>query len=281
MNTTFLSLPSPAKVNLHLQILRRRADDYHDIQTVFQYLGLQDHLSFGLRQDHAIKLKTPLFQVKHEDNLIIKAAHLLQQQYDVAQGVDIAIDKHIPMGAGLGGGSSNAATTLLALNNLWRLHLPQDTLMKLGAQLGADVPFFIFGHAAWGEGIGEKLTPMLLPEHWYLLINPQTPISSGSLFNHPQLSYSQAPTTIEHFNPNQTINDFEPLILDNYPQIAAIFEWLKPYSRPRITGTGCVIYAAFDTREEASTIANLAPAFCQTTVTRGTNTSPLHDALAE
>lgn len=280
MNTTYLSLPSPAKVNLQLNIINKRADGYHNIKTVFQYLDFCDHFTFNLRQDKKITLKTPMININHNDNLIIKAATLLQQQYQCNHGVEISIDKNIPMGAGLGGGSSNAATTLLALNYLWGLHLTKPQLIDIGSKLGADVPFFIFGHAAFGEGIGDILSPMVLPEKWYLLINPNIHISTSKLYNSPKLKPSTRNITITSFNIDTATNDFEPIILDQYPQIADIFNWLQPISSPRITGSGSTIYTIFDTREEASTIAALAPAFCSTQVVKGLNTSPLHNALA-
>jgi 4-diphosphocytidyl-2-C-methyl-D-erythritol kinase len=280
MSNTFLSLPSPAKINLFLRVLERREDGYHNLQTSFQFVDVCDHLTFYLRKDGVINLKTPILGLKPSENLIVKAASLLHQHTDGKLGVDISIDKHIPMGAGLGGGSSNAATTLMALNQLWRLHLPQSELLNLGAQLGADVPVFIFGHAAWGEGVGDVLTPMILPQPWYLLIDPKIKISTTELFQDAKLKRNQSQIAKHVFDFNTGSNDFEPIVLQHYPPIAKIFDWLAPFSRPRLTGTGSIVYAAFDTRREASTIASLAPKFCHAIVARGLNSSPLLRALA-
>ena len=276
---TTLTLPAPAKVNRFLHVLDRRPDGYHNLQTAFQFIDLCDELSFQRRNDSSINLTTPLQSVALPDNLIVRAAQCLQAYTGCTFGVDIALTKCIPMGAGLGGGSSDAATTLLALNRLWELALPQDTLLKLATQLGADVPIFIYGHATWAEGIGNVFTPLSPPEPWYLLIHPPIHIKTATLFQ----QLSQHPPRISGVKPTTDFdaysNDFEALVMEQFPLLQSLVETLQPHTRLRLTGTGSVMYGTFDTRDEASTIASLAPANCHTIVTKGKNISPLYEAL--
>ena len=276
-----IDLPSPAKINLFLRILERRDDGYHNLQTAFQFIDLHDRMSFHSRSDGIIRLTTSIETVAEQDNLIIRAAKLLQASSHSSMGADIAIDKRIPMGAGLGGGSSNAATTLLALNQLWQLKLSQQKLLSLATTLGADVPIFIHGHAAWAEGIGERLTTISPEQPWYLLIHPAVHVSTAQLFQAlcRDTKYQQRVT--ETCDPLCLGNDFEAVLYSLYPEIQSIVETMKPHAPLHLTGSGSVVYARFDSAKEASTIASLAPANCHTFVAKGLNISPLHHALAE
>ncbi|MBV53493.1 MAG: 4-(cytidine 5'-diphospho)-2-C-methyl-D-erythritol kinase [Coxiellaceae bacterium] len=275
-----LHLPSPAKVNTFLHVLDRRPDGYHNLQTGFQFLDFCDEMSFQYRDDGIIQLTPSMSAIPEKDNLILKAANHLKHLCNNHHGANITIKKYIPMGAGLGGGSSNAATTLLALNDLWDLALPQEALLEIGIMLGADVPIFLFGHAAWAEGIGEKLTTFSPSEPWYLLIHPNVHINTTELFR----QLSQQPSNREHLPITTDFsglrNDFEALILKQFPEVQRLVNTLRSHTSLRLTGTGSVMYATFDTRAEASTIASLAPANCHTIVTKGENISPLHAALA-
>lgn len=278
-NSQTLTLPAPAKVNRFLHVLNRRPDGYHNLQTAFQFVDLCDEISFQKRDDSSIHLISPLQSVATHDNLIVKAAQLLQQHTGYSTGINISLTKNIPMGAGLGGGSSDAATTLIALNQLWQLGLSQESLLNLATQLGADVPIFIYGQAAWAEGIGNRFTPQSPDEPWYLLIQPPIQIETAALFQqlsvHPPKNRPVQPTTAF----NTLSNDFEALVIKQFPHLQTLVETLKPHTQLRLTGTGSVMYGTFDTRDEASTIASLAPANCHTFVTKGKNTSPLFEAL--
>ncbi len=274
-----LSLPSPAKLNLFLHILDRRDDGYHNIQTVFQFINWCDTLDFRLRSDSVIRLSANKTSIANSDNLVLKAAYSLQKATTCLLGADIKLKKILPIGAGVGGGSSNAATTLLALNQLWQTSLNTDNLLTLGSTLGADVPIFIYGHAAWAEGIGDQLTPMVLPEPWYLLLVPQISIKTSSLFSDPRLTPGHKALKIDHSHIDQGQNDFEKLACLDYPDIAEALNWMGQFSKARMTGTGSVIFAKFDSREEADRIATQAPPAYQAKVVRGLNRSPLYEAL--
>jgi len=193
------SWPAPAKLNLLLRIVGRRADGYHLLQTVFQFVDLCDQLTFDVRTDGVIKRVTPLEEVPEEQDLVVRAARLLQQEIGTGLGAEIALDKRLPMGGGLGGGSSDAATTLVALNTLWNAELTEDQLAALGIKLGADVPVFVRGYAAWAEGVGEALTPIDLPEPWYLILVPPCHVSTAEIFSDPALKKDASPITMDDF----------------------------------------------------------------------------------
>lgn len=273
-----LLLPAPAKVNLFLHILNRRADGYHNIQTVFQFLDLSDVLAFQLRGDSKIELQSD-HKIPIEDNLIYKAAQLFQQATNIKKGIDIEFNKRIPMGAGLGGGSSDAATTLLALNHLWETGWSLNQLAELGKKIGADVPVFVYGHSAWAEGIGDVLTPILLPEPWYLLIIPPCKIQTQAMYTDPRLNRDSVKLHIDQFHPGLGHNDFEKIVRMDYPEVARALDWLDQFSKAKMTGSGSVVFAMFDTREEASRIAARVPTDYQSVVSKGLNRSPLHAAL--
>jgi 4-diphosphocytidyl-2-C-methyl-D-erythritol kinase len=275
-----LTLPAPAKLNLFLHITGRRADGYHELQTVFQFIALQDTITLANRSDQQINRVTRWSEVAEEDDLMVRAAQKLANSCGISAGVDIAIEKHIPMGAGLGGGSSDAATVLCGLNLLWGLDLSNRELADIGITLGADVPIFIHGHAAWAEGTGEILTSIDPPEDNYLLIVPPAHVSTAEIFNHPALTRDSSPIKIADFLEGQGHNDLEAVVRQEYPVIDDTMNWLQHFSNARMTGTGAGVFITTDSAREAQNIAQQAPADWRCFVTRGLNTSPLYDQLS-
>ena len=275
-----LTLPAPAKLNLFLHITGRRADGYHELQTVFQFIDLQDTITLANRSDQQINRVTSWSEVAEEDDLMVRAAQKLANSCGISAGVDIAIEKHIPMGAGLGGGSSDAATVLCGLNLLWGLDLSNRELADIGITLGADVPIFIHGHAAWAEGTGEILTSIDPPEDNYLLIVPPAHVSTAEIFNHPALTRDSSPIKIADFLEGQGHNDLEAVVRQEYPVIDDTMNWLQHFSNARMTGTGAGVFITTDSAREAQNIAQQAPADWRCFVTRGLNTSPLYDQLS-
>lgn len=274
-----LSLPAPAKLNLFLHITGRRDDGYHDLQTCFQLLDYGDQLEFKLENEPAIKLESNLNTVAAEDNLITKAATLLQQHSHTKSGASIKLNKILPLGAGLGGGSSDAATTLVALNKLWNCGLSTDELASVGLKLGADVPVFIRGHSGWAEGVGEKLTVMALPKRWYLVISPDCELSTKQIFCHQQLTRNSSTITIPAFPFSGTKNDCEAVAVKLYPEIRAALNWLNDYAPARMTGTGSSIFASFNTRAAAEQVLAALPSELKGFIAEGINKSPLLKAL--
>jgi 4-diphosphocytidyl-2-C-methyl-D-erythritol kinase len=214
-----------------------------------------------------------------QDNLIYKAACALKKHAKTNAGIEISVKKNLPLGGGVGGGSSNAATTLLALNKIWDLHLPLHRLLEIGMQLGADVPIFLQGHASWAEGRGDVLNPMILPEPWYILLITAVHAETRQFFNDPRLTYTTDPLTMAHYQFGQGHNDFEPIARKDFPPIAEALDWLNGFASARMSGTGSTVFAAFDTREEASRIVALSPGHFQALVAKGLNHSPLQAAL--
>jgi 4-diphosphocytidyl-2-C-methyl-D-erythritol kinase len=217
MTAARLTLPSPAKLNLMLHILGRREDGYHELQTLFQFVDYGDEITFAVRDDGVIQLHTEFAGVPHESNLIVRAAKMLQHQSGCSLGIDIWIDKVLPMGGGIGGGSSNAATTLLGLNHLWQLGWDEDRLATLGLTLGADVPVFVRGHAAFAEGVGEKLTPVDPEEPWYLVLVPQVSVSTAEIFSDPLLTRNTPPIKVRPVPEGNSRNDCLPVVARRYP----------------------------------------------------------------
>lgn len=255
---------APAKLNLFLHILQRRSDGYHEIQTAFQLIDYCDELQFTLRHDQHLQLTVSPSNIMlgdPENNLIIRAARLLQQTYQCQLGADIQLHKRIPIGSGLGGGSSDAATTLLALNTLWQLNCSLPTLAAIGKQLGADVPIFIYGQTAWGEGIGDKLTPIASTNAWYVIVVPPCSISSAELFSAPELTRNTPAITIQQFLSRQVPikNDFEPVAAMRYPVVAQALQWLNQFAEARLTGSGSCLFAAFNSEQEAQEIVRQIP----------------------
>lgn len=268
--------PAPAKLNLFLHVTGRRADGYHTLQSVFQFLDIADRIQLRPRSDTAIRLLTPLAGVAAEHDLTVRAARLLQAEAGLATGIDIRVDKRLPLGGGLGGGSSDAATVLVALNDLWHLDWSEDRLAALGLRLGADVPVFVRGHAAWAEGVGERLTPIDLPEPWYVVLIPPVTVSTAEIFSAPELTRNTPPLRIPAFLAGAGGNDCEPVVRVRYPLVGQFLDWLSRYGRARMTGTGACVFAPFAERAEAQRVLAQAPAGWNGFVARGCNRSPLH-----
>jgi len=276
MNTNSIILPAPAKLNLFLHITSRRTDGYHCLQTIFQFLDYSDILNFQLRLDGNLSCKSTLKNLAPEQDLTLRAANLLKQYSNTLLGADIQVEKKIPVGGGLGGGSSDAATALLALNQLWKLDLSLNTLAKLGLKLGADIPVFIYGHAAWAEGIGELLTPVKLAEPWYLVIHPDCYVSTAKIFNAKDLTRNSFPIIMSDFIANKSINVCETVVRKRYPQVAEAIDWLNQHSSARMTGTGACLFAKFENYAKADLVLKQLPDKWQGFIAQGKNISPAH-----
>lgn len=274
--STPLTLLAPAKLNLMLHITGRRDDGYHNLQTVFQILDYGDTMHFTLRNDDALTLTGDFPGVPTESNIIFKAAQLIKPWSNVPPGVSINVDKVLPMGGGLGGGSSNAATTLLALNKLWHCHLREDQLAELGLQLGADVPVFVRGRSAWAEGIGEQLSPLSLPEKWYVVLKPDVEVSTAKIFGHRELTRNTSAITVAAFLRSGGQNDCENIVRRLYPDIDAALVWLAEAAKngAMLTGTGACIFAPCDNRDEAALIFANRPKNLRGFIAKGVNFSP-------
>lgn len=280
-----LVLPSPAKLNLFLHILGRRQDGYHELQTLFQFLDYGDTLTLTKRADGKIVLEQSLPGVPDDDNLILRAARQLAATADHAvPGASITVEKQLPMGGGLGGGSSNAATTLLGLNRLWNLNRTLDELAELGLSLGADVPVFVRGHAAWGEGVGERLTDANPPEDWFLVIKPPVDISTKEIFSEQGLTRDTPGIKIApafEGDASRYRNDCEDVVRRLYPEVHQSLEWLAQFGPARLTGTGACIFGRFPTESAARIIWESKPSGITGFVAQGVNISPLHKKLTE
>jgi len=278
-------LPSPAKLNLFLHILGRRPDGYHELQTLFQFLNYGDTLTLTARTDGRIVLEQSLPGVPDEENLIVRAARQLAATAGhTTPGVSIAVDKQLPMGGGLGGGSSNAATTLVGLNRLWGLNRSLDELAELGLSLGADVPVFVRGHAAWGEGVGERLTDANPPEDWFLVIKPPCDISTKEIFSEQGLTRDTPGIKIApafEGDASRYRNDCEDVVRRLYPEVHQSLEWLAQFGPARLTGTGACIFGRFPTESAARIIWESKPSGITGFVAQGVNISPLHKKLTE
>ena len=271
--------PAPAKLNLMLRIVGRRPDGYHLLQTVFQFLDYSDWLEFAVREDGIITRDGEVAGVPEAADLTVRAARLLQQVTGTRQGATIRIVKNLPMGGGLGGGSSDAATVLVALNHYWRTGLSLAELANLGLQLGADVPVFVQGRAAWAEGVGELLTPVELAEPWFVVIKPACSVPTGAIFADPELTRNSPLRTIADFVEGAGGNDCEPVVYRRYPEVAAAAAWLAQWSQARLTGTGACVFAAFPNAEEARRVLAALPLAWTGFMARGCNRSPLHERL--
>lgn len=267
-----LHVLSPAKLNLFLHITGRRPDGYHELQTLFQLLDWGDQLQFTANHSGIISLQSNAPEIPLEGNLIVRAARLLQQE---ALGAHIVLQKHIPTGAGLGGGSSNAATTLLALNYLWDLRLPRKTLQSLGTQLGADVPVFVGARTAWAEGVGDILTPIELPERWYLILVPNSHVSTGEIYSHRQLTRNSIPIKMATFFEEHSRNDCQQLVRDLYPEVDKALKVLDNFGEARLTGTGACAFISFENATQAKQARQQLPGEWTSILARGVNASPL------
>lgn len=275
------SWPAPAKLNLMLHIVGRREDGYHLLQTVFQLLDVGDRLRFRLREDGRIVRRSEIPGVAADEDLCVRAARLLQAHAGCRRGCEIELDKMLPMGGGLGGGSSDAATTLVALNHLWGLGLDRATLAERGLQLGADVPVFVHGHSAWGEGVGERLTPLELPSRWYVVLHPGVHISTAELFAAPELKRDCPPLAAADYVPGMGENVFQPLVVARYPAVAEALDWLGRFAPARLTGTGACVFAAFEDEAAARAVLAQCPAKMTGFVARGVMNSPLISVMAQ
>jgi len=254
LSTRQLTLLSPAKLNLFLHITGRRADGYHNLQTLFQLLDYGDTMHFEHLPTAEIQLRCDQPQLQSHDNLVVRAASALREHTGTSVGASITLNKKIPMGAGLGGGSSNAATTLVALNHLWQTGLSRNELSDIGLRLGADVPVFIHGRTAWGEGIGEQLTPVLLPHRFYIVLSPHCHVATGEIFSHQQLTRDSTAIKMAAFLAGQSRNDCENLVRKLYPDVDNALHWLNQFASARMTGTGASVFAGFESREAAMTV---------------------------
>ncbi|WP_455819515.1 4-(cytidine 5'-diphospho)-2-C-methyl-D-erythritol kinase [Pseudomonas cerasi] len=279
--------PAPAKLNLFLYITGRRADGYHDLQTLFQFLDYGDTLKIEANSQGELRLLTPVDGVPDEQNLIVRAAELLRERA-LAQGVlpanagaNLAVEKRLPMGGGLGGGSSNAATVLVALNHLWQTGFSFEQLAEFGLQLGADVPVFVRGFSAFAEGVGEQLTPVSPTEKWYLVMHPGVSVATPVVFNDPELTRNTPKREISALLATDFRNDCEAAVRNRFREVEQLVSWLLEYAPSRLTGTGACVFAEFDTEYAARQVLELAPKGLQGFVARGVNVSPLHRTLSE
>jgi 4-diphosphocytidyl-2-C-methyl-D-erythritol kinase len=273
--------PAPAKLNLFLHVTGRRADGYHKLQTAFRLIDLADTLRFRPREDGRVTLRQPLAGVPPEQDLCVRAAALLKQATGHEAGVEIELVKRIPMGGGLGGGSSDAATTLVALNHLWRLGLKRGELQQLALKLGADVPVFVFGENAFAEGVGEELTPLALAQAWYLVLVPPVQVPTAAVFAAPELTRDAKPIKITAFfdglKRRALRNDLEPVVSKHYPEVAHHLAWLKQHGEARMSGSGACVYAEFSTESAARAAQAQLPQAMRGFVARGLERHPLHD----
>ena len=274
-----ITLPCPAKINLFLRITGRRADGYHTLQTLFQLLDYGDSITLTLRDDGQIRLLSPLPGVPDQDNLVVRAARGLQAASGSKLGADIHLDKRLPMGGGIGGGSSNAATTLLGLNHLWQAAMPIDALCELGLGLGADIPVFVRGETAWAEGIGETLQPVEMPSRWYVVIKPECEVSTAEIFSHQQLTRHDSPIKIAAFLEGGSPNSCEPLVRKLYPEVDKALIWLDQFAPAKLTGTGACIFASFADQASAEAVLAQRPDSLSGFVARGLQHSPVHQLL--
>lgn len=269
--------PAPAKLNLFLHVTGRRADGYHTLQTVFQFLDYDDELKFIVTDDGKITRATSLPGVPENQDLTVRAAQLLRQTASVRHGVQIHLTKRIPAGGGLGGGSSDAATTLLALNELWGVRLPIPELATLGLRLGADVPVFIHGHAAWAEGIGEILTPIEPEQAWYLVMVPPVHVSTAQVFADPELTRYSPPLTIRDFHEGRGLrNDLEPVVRRRYPAVDRAMQWLSGFGEPRMSGSGGCVFLKVADADRGRQILERIPKPFTGFVAQGLNRHPLY-----
>lgn len=274
-----LRLPAPAKLNLMLRIVGRREDGYHLLQTVFQFIDRCDWITLSPREDGQIHLSNPLPGVPEATDLTVRAAKALQAASGVSLGVTLTLEKNLPMGGGLGGGSSDAATTLVGLNHLWGAGLSLEELKAIGLKLGADVPVFIQGQAAWAEGVGEDLTPLDLDESWYVVIVPDCHVATGAVFGSPHLTRDNPPIKIRDFFEGCRENHCLRVVLDTYPQVADALDALSRHGEARLTGTGACVFAAFADESQARRAADALKSGWNLFVARGLNQSPLHGHL--
>ena len=278
MNLEPQSFSAPGKLNLMLRVVGRRADGYHLLQTVFRFIDYGDTLTFRLRRDGAIARVNAVDGVPADQDLALRAARLLRDSVGGTTGVDIELDKRLPLGGGVGGGSSDAATTLLALNQLWCTNLPREHLLELALALGTDVPAFVFGENAWAEGVGEVLQPLVLPPAWYVVLTPPVTVSTARIFSRPELKRDSKRVTIQSFSavgPNE--NDLEPVVCREHPEIGRHLDWLRQFGRALLTGSGACVFSGFESAGEAQAVLAKLPGSMTGFVARGLERHPLRD----
>ena len=267
--------PAPAKLNLFLHVVGRRADGYHLLQTLFRFVDHGDSLYFSPRDDEAVVLTNPLPGVPPERDLTVRAARLLQAETGCRQGAEIRVEKRLPMGGGLGGGSSDAATVLLALNHLWELGLSRLRLQELGLSLGADVPVFIFGQNAFAEGVGEALQPVVLPPAWYVVLETPVQVPTAAVFGVPELKRDTPPMHAADWKPGVGTNDLQPVAVSRFPAVAEYLAWLSTFGDARMTGSGACIFAEFARRDDADEVLRKMPEGMRGWVVAGLAQHPL------
>jgi 4-diphosphocytidyl-2-C-methyl-D-erythritol kinase len=272
--------PAPAKLNLMLHVLGRRPDGHHELQTVFQLIDLADSIDISVRPDGVISRPAGPAGVPESEDLVVRAAKSLKEVTGTPLGANLSVQKRIPMGGGLGGGSSDAATTLVALNQMWKTALSSEQLGAIGAKLGADVPVFVAGRSAWAEGVGEKLTPVSLGEDsWYVVLFPGVLVPTGSVFQAPELTRNSPPTTMRGFLETGGRNDCEAVVRARFPVVGEALDWLGRHAPARLTGTGSCVFAKFARAAEAERVAARVPDVWRSWVARGLDTSPLLEEL--
>jgi len=276
-----LTCPAPAKLNLFLHVVGRRPDGYHLLQTLFRFIDLHDTLHFTLREDAAVHRTNSIEGVAEERDLCVRAARLLQSETGCALGADITVEKHIPMGGGLGGGSSDAATTLIALNRLWSLGLSRMHLMRLALRLGADVPVFVFGENAFAEGVGEELQPYPLPEAWYVVLFPPVHVPTAQIFAHPELTRDTVSITMRALLKGESErplrNDLQAVVCELYPEVARHIAWLGNFGKAMMSGSGACVFAEFASCNQAEAVLQQLPHEMRGVVAQGLAKHPLHD----
>ena len=277
MTCGFQAFPAPAKVNLFLHIVGRRADGYHLLQSVFRLLDRCDTLHLRPTNDGLVRRIADIPGVPEDTDLCVRAARLLQQHSGCTLGVEIRLDKILPMGGGVGGGSSDAATVLLALNRLWNLNLPRAELIALGLRLGADVPVFVFGQNAWAEGVGEQLQAIALPPTWYVVLTPHAHVSTTEIFSSEELTRDTNPATMAAFFKGYGQNDLEPVVCRHYPAVKNCLDWLKQFGDARMSGSGASVFLEVDNEAEAQRIYSLKPENVAGFVAQGLDKHRLHD----
>lgn len=275
--------PAPAKLNLFLHVVGRRRDGYHLLQSVFTLIDLHDRLRFAVRGDGVVRRMNDVPGVAADQDLVVRAALLLKEASGTALGADLEVDKHIPIGGGLGGGSSDAATTLLVLNRAWKTGFDREALAEIGAGLGADVPFFIFGRSAWAEGIGDRLSPVEIAPRWYVVLVPPVQVPTPLAYGAPELTRNTEPLKIEDFSAqsrelgagSRFHNDLEPVVVARFLEVREHLAWLRKHGDARMTGSGSCVFAAFDDRESAQRVIDALPGTMKGIIAQGMEHHPL------
>ena len=276
---SFLTCPAPAKLNLFLHVIGRREDGYHLLQTLFRFLDFGDTVQVRVHREGMIERLGEVSGVPPEQDLVVRAARLLQQLAGVTTGAQIKLEKRLPLGGGLGGGSSDAATTLIALNRLWDLQWSRSQLQELGLRLGADLPVFLYGRSAFAEGVGERLQEVALDPAWYVVLIPPVAVSTASVFSDPELTRDSSPIKILRFSAGPGRNDLESVVCRRYPEVARHVEWLRRFGPAAMTGSGACVFAAFDSEQAAEQVFRQRPGGMQGFVAKGLDRHPLCEWL--